>query len=173
MKNNGRIRGTTPEIEQAARKLRNNLTLAEARLWSALRNKQLEGLRFRCQHPVGNFILDFYCPSCKLVVEVDGEIHDRQTEYDDARTAKLVEYGCTILRFRNEQVMKDLPGVLAEIRQFALCSLTPPIPNVYTQVMEFSQVLTEPPPSPQTWGDKNFQSPPDHPQCWGSRGQGI
>ncbi len=56
MKNNYRIRGTTPEIEQAARKLRKNLTPAEARLWSALRNKQLEGLRFRCQHPVGNFI---------------------------------------------------------------------------------------------------------------------
>ena len=75
MKPNKRIRGTTPEIEQAARKLRNNLTTAEALLWSALRNKQLAGLRFRCQHPVGNFILDFYCPSLKLVIEVDGRIH--------------------------------------------------------------------------------------------------
>ena len=96
------------------------MTPAEARLWEALRNKQLEGLRFRCQHPVGNFILDFYCPSCKLVVEVDGEIHARQTEYDDARTAKLAEYGCKVLRFRNEQVMNDLPKVLAEIRRVAL-----------------------------------------------------
>ncbi|NET17144.1 MAG: endonuclease domain-containing protein [Okeania sp. SIO1H6] len=122
MKNNYRIRGTTPEIEQAARKLRNNLTPAEARLWSALRNKQLEGLRFRCQHPVGNFILDFYCPSCKLAVEVDGEIHASQTEYDNARTSKLAEYGCKVLRFKNEQVINDLPKVLAEIRQFALSS---------------------------------------------------
>lgn len=119
MKNNNRIRGTTPEIEQAARKLGNNLTPAEAYLWSALRNKQLEGLRFRCQHPVGNFILDFYYPSCKLVVEVDGEIHAHQNEYDDARTAKLAEYGCKLLRFRNEQVMNDLPKVLAEIRHIA------------------------------------------------------
>ena len=120
MKNNFRIRGTTPEIEQAARKLRKNLTPAEARLWAALRNKQLEGLRFRTQHPVGNFILDFYCPSCKLVVEVDGEIHAYQTEYDDARTTKLTDFGCRVLRFTNEQIMNDLPNVLAEIRRFAL-----------------------------------------------------
>ena len=119
MKNNDRIRGSTPEIEQAARKLRKNLTPAETRLWSALRNKQLEGLRFRCQHPVGNFILDFYCPSCKLVVEVDGKIHDRQTEYDRARTAKLAEYGYKILRFSNQQVMNNLPKVLAEIKRVA------------------------------------------------------
>ena len=126
MKNNYRIRGTTPEIEQAARKLRNNLTPAEALLWSALRNKQLEGLRFRCQHPVGNFILDFYCPSCKLVVEVDGEIHDLQTEYDDARSTQLAEYGYRVLRFSNEQVMNDLPQVVAEIRRILLSSPSHP-----------------------------------------------
>ena len=120
MKNNSRIRGTNPETEEAARKLRNNLTPAETRLWSALQNKQLEGLRFRCQHPVGNFILDFYCPSCKLVVEVDGEIHTRQTEYDNARTSKLAEYGYKILRFTNEQVMNDLPKVLLEIRRVVI-----------------------------------------------------
>ncbi|NES20008.1 MAG: DUF559 domain-containing protein [Symploca sp. SIO3E6] len=129
MKNNDRIRGTTPEIAQAARKLRNNLTPAEARLWEALRNKQLEGLRFRRQHPVGNFILDFYCPAVRLVVEVDGAIHDSQTEYDDARTAKLAEYGYKVLRFRNEQVMNDLPKVLAEIRGVARRLLPPKSPN--------------------------------------------
>ena len=59
MNNKRRIRGTTPQIEQAAKRSRQNLTPAEAKLWAALRNKQLEGLRFRCQHPVGNFILDF------------------------------------------------------------------------------------------------------------------
>ncbi len=112
-----RIRGTTPEIENAARKLRQNMTPAEKRLWSALRNKQLEGLRFRRQHPVDNFILDFYCPSYKLVIEVDGEIHSDRTDYDDARTDQLAEYGYTVLRFSNERVMNDLPQVLAEIRQ--------------------------------------------------------
>jgi len=129
VKNNDRIRGTTLEIEKAARKLRNNLTLAEARLWEALRSKQLEGLRFRCQHPVGNFILDFYCPAIRLVVEVDGEIHDSQTEYDNARTAKLTEYGYKVLRFKNEQVMNDLPKVLAEIRGVAGRLLPPKSPN--------------------------------------------
>ncbi len=57
------------------------------------------------------------------MVEVDGEIHARQTEYDDARTTKLAEYGCKVLRFRNEQVMNDLPKVLAEIR---LAAFSPP-----------------------------------------------
>lgn len=89
-------------------------------MWEVLRNKQFEGLRFRCQHAVGNFILDFYCPSSKLVVEVDGEIHACQTEYDDSRTTKLAEYGYKVLRFTNEQVMNDLPKILAEIRRVAL-----------------------------------------------------
>ncbi|WP_036480023.1 endonuclease domain-containing protein [Myxosarcina sp. GI1] len=120
MKHNQRIRGTSTEIEQTAKKLRNNLTPAEARLWAVLKNKQLEGLRFRRQHPVGDFILDFYCPACKLVVEVDGEIHDRQKEYDAARTAKLAEYGYKVLRFSNQRVINDLPQVLAEIRRVAL-----------------------------------------------------
>ena len=120
MNNRHRVRGTTPEIEQTARELRQNLTPAEAFLWSALRNRQLQGLRFRCQHPVGSFILDFYCPSCKLVVEVDGEIHDSQIEYDNSRTAKLAEYGYKVLRFKNKEVINDLPKVLAQIESVAL-----------------------------------------------------
>ena len=123
---NSRIRGTNPEVEQAAKKLRKNLTPAEAILWQALRNKQLGGLRFRRQHPVGNFILDFYCPSRKLVVEVDGEIHCDRTDYDDARTNKLAEYGYIVLRFSNERVMNDLPQILAEIKQVAFSPPSPP-----------------------------------------------
>ena len=93
------------------------MTPAEEHLWSALKNKQLEGLRFRRQHPVGNFILDFYCPSCKLVIEVDGEVHSDRLDYDDARTDKLGEYGYKVLRFSNERIINDLSQVLAEIRQ--------------------------------------------------------
>lgn len=119
MKNTNRIRGTTPEIEEAARRLRKNLTKAEAILWEKLRNKQLDGLRFRCQHPVGSFILDFYCPSRKLVIEIDGDIHKERTEYDNARTSKLEEYGYRVIRFSNERVMKDLQGVLDEIKRVA------------------------------------------------------
>ena len=125
MKNNYRIRGTTPEIEQAARKFRQNLTPAKLRLWQVIRNKQLDGLRFHCQHPVGRFILDFYCPSCKLVVEVDGEVHLDQKYYDDARTEKLTQYGYKVLRFTNEQIMNHLPEVLAKIRNVAFSSPNP------------------------------------------------
>ena len=117
MKDNRRIRGTTPEIEQAARKLRNNLTPAESLLWSSLRGKQLKGLRFRCQHPVGNFILDFYCPAHKLVVEVDGKIHSQQIDRDNARTSELEKYGYRVLRFSNEQVINNLPYVLTAIER--------------------------------------------------------
>ena len=122
MKNTNRIRGTTPEIEKAARRLRKNLTTAEAVLWEKLRNKQLDGLRFRCQHPVGSFILDFYCPSRKLVIEIDGDIHQERTEYDSARTSKLEEYGYRVIRFSNERVMNDLQGVLDEIKRVAFAS---------------------------------------------------
>ena len=120
MDKKSRIRGTTPEIEKAARRLRQNMTPAEEHLWSALRNRQLEGLRFRRQHPVGNFILDFYCASCKLAVEVDGEIHNYQVDYDTARTDKLAEYGYTVLRFSNKEVMDNLSIVVAEIKRVAI-----------------------------------------------------
>ena len=124
-----RIRGTTPFIEEAAKRLRKNMTPAEMHLWSALKGKQLAGLKFRRQHPVGNFILDFYCPACKLVVEVDGEIHNYQIDRDRARTSKLEEYGYKVLRFSNEQVSNRLPEVLAEIKRVAL----PPSPPNFAE----------------------------------------
>ncbi|NEO40320.1 MAG: endonuclease domain-containing protein [Moorea sp. SIOASIH] len=114
-----RIRGTTPQTEQAARRLRQNLTPAEAQLWSALRGRQLAGLKFRCQHPVGRFIVDFYCPSCKLVIEVDGDIHTQQKAYDEARTKHFQLFGYRVLRFTNQEVFRDLQTVLARIVQVA------------------------------------------------------
>ncbi len=113
-----RFRGTTPELEQAARCLRERLTPAEAKLWDALQCRQLGGLKFRCQHPVGQFILDFYCPAQKLVVEVDGVIHEQQQDYDLARTVQLEAFGYRVLRFTNEEVLSDLPSVLERIGQF-------------------------------------------------------
>jgi very-short-patch-repair endonuclease len=110
-----RIRGTTPEIEADARRLRKNLTPAEQILWQALKGKQLNGLRFRCQHPVGLFIIDFFCPQSKLVVELDGEVHNEQMEYDTARTEQFKAYSYRVLRFRNEEVLDNLPSVLERI----------------------------------------------------------
>ncbi len=112
-----RIRGTTPEIEAAARRLRQNMTPAELKLWDALKNRQLDGLKFRRQHPVGPFILDFWCPARKLVIELDGEVHEKQKDYDEARTRQLEDYGYRVMRFRNEEVLTDLPAVLDRIRE--------------------------------------------------------
>ncbi|WP_229425761.1 endonuclease domain-containing protein [Lusitaniella coriacea] len=76
-------------------------------------------MRFRRQHPVGSFILDFYCPSCKLAIELDGAIHECQAEYDAARTQQLENFGYRVIRFQNERVLEDLPSVLAEIARIA------------------------------------------------------
>ncbi|WP_233501496.1 endonuclease domain-containing protein [Acaryochloris thomasi] len=114
-----RIRGTTPETELAARRLRNRLTPAEAKLWQALKNRKLGGLRFRCQHPIGRFIVDFYCPSCQLVVEIDGGVHQQQQDYDEARTEHLERYGYTVIRFSNKAVEQNLQTVLATIHNQA------------------------------------------------------
>jgi very-short-patch-repair endonuclease len=110
-----RMRGTTPEVIAAARRLRQNLTPAEQMLWQALRNRQLQGLRFRCQHAVETFIVDFYCPEHRLVIEVDGEIHDTQKDYDAARTEKLSQQGYRVIRFSNQQVLTNINEVLETI----------------------------------------------------------
>jgi very-short-patch-repair endonuclease len=110
-----RVRGVSRNVQKAARSLRDNMTEAEELLWSALRNKQLLGLRFRRQHAVGNFILDFYCPAYKLAIEVDGDIHnDRQTE-DALRTQKLEQHNYQVLRFHNEEILHNLNQVLQSI----------------------------------------------------------
>jgi very-short-patch-repair endonuclease len=110
-----RIRGTAPEITAAARRLRLNLTPAEQVLWSALDRRQLHGLKFRCQHAIGSFIVDFYCPQCRLVIELDGAIHDQQIDYDTARTKQLNQYGYKVIRFRNHEVMNNLENVLHRV----------------------------------------------------------
>jgi very-short-patch-repair endonuclease len=115
-----RIRGTTPEVEAAARQLRAHLTPAEEVLWNALRNRQFEGMRFRCQYPIGNFITDFCCPACRLMIEVDGGIHQEQADYDRARTTQLEAHGYKVLRFTNDEVMNNLEGVLDRIRAVKL-----------------------------------------------------
>jgi very-short-patch-repair endonuclease len=110
-----RIRGTAPDIIAAARRLRLNLTPAEQKLWQVLNKRQLNGMKFRCQHPVGPFIVDFYCPEHRLVIELDGSIHDQQTEQDAARTAQLNQFGYRVIRFRNETVLTNLDQVLHQI----------------------------------------------------------
>ena len=98
------------------RALRQRQTPAERKLWAVLRDSRLDGWKFRRQHPAGRFVLDFYCPAAALVIELDGPIHAYQADYDDARTFYLETCGARVLRFRNDEVMTDLNGVLDRIR---------------------------------------------------------
>ena len=104
-----------PPILQAARELRQPQTPAEQKLWSRLRDRQLDGLKFRRQHPIGKFIIDFYCAEAKLCIEIDGDSHAEQVEYDQARTAYLNELGYTIMRFTNREVFGQLEAVAQAI----------------------------------------------------------
>jgi very-short-patch-repair endonuclease len=106
-------------ILDAAKGHRQEPTAAERMLWSALRRQQLCGLPFRRQHPVDRFILDFYCPRKKLCVELDGSSHEGRESVDQARTEALATLKIRVIRFRNEEVLDDLPSVLQRIKAAA------------------------------------------------------
>jgi very-short-patch-repair endonuclease len=112
------MRGRTETILEASRRLRAEMTPAENVLWDALRREGIPGMRFRRQHAIGRFVLDFYCPGYRLAVEVDGGVHDDpdQAEYDTARTEALSQLGIRVVRVRNEEVMGNLPGVIEQIK---------------------------------------------------------
>ena len=95
------------------------MTTAERLLWNSLRDRQLGGLKFRRQHAVGPYVLDFYCHECKLAVEVDGGIHEAYAEYDEARTAHVGEYGYRVIRFSNDEVLGNPEKVLRRILEAA------------------------------------------------------
>lgn len=108
-----------PAILARARELRQPLTPQEQKLWQRLRGKQLYGLKFRRQHPIDRFILDFYCAAHKLAIEIDGHHHadPEQQRYDQARTQWLQQQGLRVIRFTNQEVDTNIEGVLAEIRR--------------------------------------------------------
>src|SRR5512136_1623636 len=100
---------------EAAKQLRRHATPEENLLWQQLRRNQLGGLHFRRQQVIDGFIADFYCHAADLVVELDGPVHDQQIEYDQERDRILSARGLRVLRIKNEDVKRDLPGVLARI----------------------------------------------------------
>jgi len=104
-------------MEPRRRELRRNLTPAEASLWKSLQRSQVCGKKFRRQHSVGPYILDFYCPECRLAVELDGQGHFSSgvSEYDYRRDEYLKELNIRMLRFENRLVFKNLEGVLHTI----------------------------------------------------------
>ena len=100
----------------AARDLRGRQTQAEGILWDALRDRRLDGLKFRRQHPIGPFVVDFCCPKRRLAIELDGEVHALQREHDAERESLLATAGYRVLHFPNEAVRDNLPSVLAVIQ---------------------------------------------------------
>ena len=111
-----------------ARGLRGASTDAERKLWKHLRNRQLEGLKFRRQVPLFGFYADFFCESANLVVELDGGQHASQTEWDANRTKVLQEAGILVLRFWNNEVLENIDGVLAEIVRITKGATPHPVP---------------------------------------------
>jgi len=102
-------------LRTRARQLRSNATDAERRLWRHLRASQLCGMRFRRQHPVAGFVLDFACPELKLAIELDGSQHLEQRDYDAQRSQRLAEDGYRLLRFWNDDVLLRTEAVLEQV----------------------------------------------------------
>ena len=99
--------------------LRNNMTKAEVVLWSKLKGKQLNGLKFRRQCGINNYVVDFYCPELKLAIEIDGDVHayDSRIVYDKQRQKEIEALGIKVLRYTNNDVIQNTEGVLYDIVQ--------------------------------------------------------
>ena len=105
----------SPELKARAQELRRQMTPSEIELWDRLRANRLEGFHFRRQQIIDGYIVDFYCHSVGLVVEVDGDIHLGQQDYDHLRDAHLCELGLTVLRFTNSEIDNNIEAVLSSI----------------------------------------------------------
>ena len=109
-------------LKPYAREMRQTPTSAEDALWQRLRRKQVMDVKFRRQQPIDRFIVDFYSAKLRLVIEVDGSVHDEpdQQDYDELRQAYLESMGLRVLRFRNEEVLRELDAVLERIGEVLL-----------------------------------------------------
>lgn len=109
---------TLPDLKTFRTELRKRLTPAEASFWTIVKNSKLDGRKFRRQHSVGRYILDFYCPSERLGVELDGQVHFNETarEYDYERKLFLRHFGIKVLRFENKMVFEEDEYIVHSIR---------------------------------------------------------
>jgi very-short-patch-repair endonuclease len=110
-------KGANPKLFHFARLNRRTQTKAEKILWKALRGRNLDGFKFRRQHPIADFIADFFCFERNLIIEVDGDYHNarKQKEYDEGRTYELRELNITVIRFTNKEVLKNLDFVIDKL----------------------------------------------------------
>jgi very-short-patch-repair endonuclease len=113
--------GATPDIFLKAKALRKTETEAERTLWQRLSKNQINGLQFGRQHPINKFIADFYCHKIKLVIELDGGIHEPATnkEYDEERTEIFSKFGISVIRFTNNQIFENIELVVSSIMQIS------------------------------------------------------
>jgi very-short-patch-repair endonuclease len=117
------------KLNEEAKMLRKNQTVAENKMWQAFRNRQLSGYKFLRQHilPLGEdsrfCIADFYCHEAKLAIEIDGGIHNEQKDYDEYRSELLMTKGIKVIRFSNQEVFDNLNNILDKIKT----ALVPPL----------------------------------------------
>jgi len=121
--------GASHLIFENAKQLRKNMTDAETVLWMHLK-KGIDGLKIRRQHPIGIYIADFYCHKVKLIIEVDGSIHEKADikENDEKREIELNNWGYKLVRFTNDEVLKKTENVISNIAQTIKELNKPPIP---------------------------------------------
>jgi len=119
MANDDLHKGANPKLFYFAKMNRKALTNTEDILWQHLRDRRLNGFKFRRQHPIFDFIADFYCFESNLVVEIDGGYHSsiEQTQYDGGRTFDLRAFNIKVIRFTNKEVIENIDFVLSEIRK--------------------------------------------------------
>ena len=120
--NDGMHKGAKSDTFSKAEYLRNNMTDAEKLLWEKLKKKETLGYRFRRQHPLGHYILDFYSHQLKLCIEVDGKYHDsKEQKLKDKERDDFLEFnGISIIRFKNEEILNDIEEVINEIKSHVI-----------------------------------------------------
>ena len=125
------IRGQASHLD-IKRRLRSNMTGPETRLWSALRARQLQGMKFHRQHGIGPYIVDFYCPEQSLVIEVDGDSHANadQIVRDQLRDKYFQSLGLRVIRYFNNDIVKNLAGVLEDLAEKLASGSTSPRPSL-------------------------------------------
>ena len=106
------------KLIEVARENRKNPTQAEKKLWlKVLKGKQFENYKFLRQKPLDNFIADFYCAELLLIIEIDGDSHAKQREYDTLRSEKLEAYGIKVVRYTNDDVLSNIEGVYQDLKK--------------------------------------------------------
>lgn len=127
-----RVKQGRPENLGLKRGLRSEMTHAEMRLWARIRAKQFQGVKFRRQHGIGPYIVDFYCPEKSLVIEVDGDTHAEPSQIfkDGQRDRYLQSLGLRVIRYTNNDILLNLNGVLEDLVQELASGATSPSPSL-------------------------------------------